>query len=142
MNIDCEIGIRGDTCQCSALSLGCRQARGRYHGATVAFRHSSSLKAATFPLYLPGEACLPFSGLIFLLEQLTIYLLLPSPPFPLLDPILSLISSPFCAGLFFLLVISLLFWPIASVFVFFCGFSSRPFSLHGVVDMDLSVQLK
>lgn len=101
MNIDCEIGIRGDTCQCSALSLGCRQARGRYHGATVACRHSSSLKAATFPLYLPGEACLPFSGLIFLLEQLTIYSLLPSPPFPLLDPILSHLFF------FFFLVISL-----------------------------------
>lgn len=116
MNIDCEIGIRGDTCQCSALSLGCRQARGRYHGATVACRHSSSLKAATFPLYLPREACLPFSGLIFLLEQLTIYSLLPFPPFPLLDPMLSLISSPsllFCLISFFLAY--------RFIFVFFCG---------------------
>lgn len=112
MNIDCEIGIRGDTCQCSALSLGCRQARGRYRGATVACRHSSSLKAATFPLYLPGEACLPFTGLIFLLELLTIYSLLPSPPLPLLDPVLSLISSPFCASLSFFLS-------------FFCLFTSR-----------------
>lgn len=79
MNIDCEIGIRGDTCQCSALSLGCRQAWGRYRGATVACRHSSTLKAATFPLYLPREACLPFTGLIFLLEAPTIYSPLPSP---------------------------------------------------------------
>lgn len=95
MNIDCEIGIRGDTCQCSALSLGCRRACSRYRSATVACRHSSALKAATFPLYLPGEACLPFTALIFLLEPLTIYSL---PP-PLLPPpgtALSLISSPFC----------------------------------------------
>lgn len=80
MNIDCEIGIRGDTCQCSALSLGCRRAWGRYRRATVACRHSSALKAATFPLYLPGEACLPFTGLIFVLEPLTIYPLPPPPP--------------------------------------------------------------
>lgn len=94
MNIDCEIGIRGDTCQCSALSLGCRQAWGRYRHATVACRHSSALKAATFPLYLPGEACLPFTGLIFLLEPLTIYSL-PPPPLPPPGNVLSLISSSF-----------------------------------------------
>lgn len=95
MNIDCEIGIRVDTCQCSALSLGCRQSWGRYRCATVACRHSSALKAATFPLYLPGEACLPFTGLIFLLEPLTIYSL-PPPPLPPLGTLLSLISSSFC----------------------------------------------
>lgn len=95
MNIDCEIGIRGDTCQCSALSLGCRQPWGRYRRATVACRHSSALKAATFPLYLPGEACLPFTGLIFLLEPLTIYSL-PPPPLPPPSTALSLISSSFC----------------------------------------------
>lgn len=94
MNIDCEIGIRGDTSQCSALSLGCRQAWGRYRHATVACRHSSALKAATFPLYLPGEACLPFTGLIFLLEPLTIYSL-PPPPLPPPGNVLSLISSSF-----------------------------------------------
>lgn len=94
MNIDCEIGIRGDTCQCLALSLGCRQAWGRYRRATVACRHSSALKAATFPLYLPGEACLPFTGLIFLLEPLTIYSL--PPPLPPPGAALSLISSSFC----------------------------------------------
>ena len=93
MNIDCEIGIRGDTCQCLALSLGCRQAWGRYRGATVACRHSSALKAATFPLYLPGEACLPFTGLIFLLEPLTIYSLLPPPLLPPPGTVPSLISS-------------------------------------------------
>lgn len=97
MNIDCEIGIRGDTCQRSALSLGCRQAWGRYRCATVACRHSSALKAATFPLYLPGEACLPFTGLIFLLEPLTIYSL--PPPLPPSGTVLSLISSSFCFSL-------------------------------------------
>lgn len=96
MNIDCEIGIRGDTCQCSALSLGCRQAWSRYLSATVACRHSSALKAATFPLYLPGEACLPFTGLIFLLESLTIYSLPRPPPLPPPGTVLSLISSSFC----------------------------------------------
>lgn len=93
MNIDSEIGIRVDTCQRSALSLGCRRAWGRYRRATVACRHFSTLKAATFPLYLPGEACLPFTGLIFLLEPLTIYSL----P-PLLPPqatVLSLMSTSF-----------------------------------------------
>lgn len=117
MNIDCEIGIRDDTCQCLALSLGCRQARGRYRGATVACRHSSSLKAATFPLYLPGEACLPFTGLIFLLELLTIYSLLPSPPLPLLGPVPSLcLSVP--VFLFF-----------NFIFVFFCGLFFPTFSI-------------
>lgn len=110
MNIDCEIGIRGDTCQCSALSLGCRQARGRYRGATVACRHSSSLKAATFPLYLPGEACLPFTGLIFLLELLTIYSLLPSPP--------SLHYSLCCLFAF----LCQCFFLFHFIFVSFCGF--------------------
>lgn len=45
MNIDCEIGIRGDTCQCSALSLGCRRAWGplsRCHSGVPALQHSQS----------------------------------------------------------------------------------------------------
>lgn len=96
MNIDCEIGIRGDTCQRSALSLGCRQARGRYRCATVACQHSSALKAATFLLYLPREACLPFTCLIFLLRPLTIYL--PPPPLPPQGTLLSLIFPSFCSS--------------------------------------------
>lgn len=114
MNIDCEIGIRGDTCQCSALSLGCRQAWGRYRRATVVCRHSSALKAATFPLYLPGEACLPFTGLIFVLEPLTIYPL-PPPPLPLPGTVLSLISSSFCFTLSVRLCLSSSFLLFASL---------------------------
>lgn len=138
MNIDCEIGIRGDTCQCSALSLGCRQAWGRYHGATVACRHSSALKAATFPLYLPGEACLPFTGLIFLLEPLTIYSLLP-PPLPPPGTVLSLISSSFCVTLSVWLCLSSSFFIIfffftvcvLTVYLFFLTFTMTLSSGHG-----------
>lgn len=137
MNIDCEIGIRGDTCQRSALSLGCRQAWGRYRCATVACRHSSALKAATFPLYLPGEACLPFTGLIFLLEPLTIYSL--PPPLPPPGIALSLISSSFFFALsvwlclsfsFFLLFVSLQYTFLSCLFLW-------PSPWHKVLDMTL-----
>lgn len=133
MNIDCEIGIRGDTCQCSALSLGCRQAWGRYHGATVACRHSSALKAATFPLYLPRDACLPFTGLIFLLEPLTIYSLLP-PPLPLPGAVPSLISSSLCVTLSVWLCLSISFFftvCVLNVHHFFLTFTMTLSSGHG-----------
>lgn len=122
MNIDCEIGIRGDTCQCSALSLGCRQAWGRYRRATVACRHSSALKAATFPLYLPGEACLPFTGLIFLLEPLTIYSL--PPPFLPMGTVLSLISSSFCFSPSVWLCLSCFFYCLCLFSIPFCRAST------------------
>ncbi len=70
MNIECEIAIRGDTCQCSALSLRCRRTQLPYRPSAGAPPLSGALQTATFPLYQPGEACLPFSGLIFLLELL------------------------------------------------------------------------
>uniref|UniRef100_A0AAV2LN08 Uncharacterized protein n=1 Tax=Knipowitschia caucasica TaxID=637954 RepID=A0AAV2LN08_KNICA len=73
-----------------------RQAWGSYRCATVACRYSSALKAATFPLYLPGEACLPFTGLIFLLEPLTIYSVPLPPPLPPTGNGLSLISPSIC----------------------------------------------
>lgn len=128
MNIDCEIGIRGDTCQRSALSLGCRQAWGRYRCATVACRHSSALKAATFPLYLLGEACLPFTGLIFLLEPLTIYSL--PPPLPPPGIALSLISSSFFFALsvWLCLSFSFFFYCLSLCSIPFCPASS--YDLH------------
>lgn len=70
LNIECEIAIRGDTCQCSALSLSCRRTQLPYRPSAGTPPLSVALQTATFPLYQPGEACLPFSGLIFLLELL------------------------------------------------------------------------
>lgn len=129
MNIDCEIGIRGDTCQCSALSLGCRQAWGRYRCATVACRHSSALKAATFPLYLHGEACLPFTSLIFLLRPLTIYSL--PPPLPPQGTLLSLIFSSFCLSVWLCLSCS-----------FYClSLCSIPFCPASATDLQSDIKL-
>lgn len=70
MNIECEIGIRGDTCQCSGLSQRCRQTQLCYRPSAGAPPLSCALQTDAFPLCRPGEACLPFSALIFLLESL------------------------------------------------------------------------
>ena len=66
MNIDCEIGIRGDIRQRSALSEGCRRAKplissAQQHADTPAL----SKDCGSFVC-----VCLPFTGLIFLLDPL------------------------------------------------------------------------
>lgn len=89
-------------------------------------------KPATFPLYLPREACLPFTGLIFLLEPLTIYSLLP-PPLPPPGTVLSLISFSICVTFSVWLCISssfLLF--VFLLYIFFSWPSGHGFAYQEV----------
>lgn len=102
LNIECEIAIRGDTCQCSALSLSCRRTQLPYRPYAGTLPLSVALQTATFPLYRPGEACLPFSGLIFLLELLLFT--------RFLYAVCSL--SSFSSFFFFFLAHSFLFFPL------------------------------
>lgn len=74
MVLVCQAGwilsVKLRSCQCSALSLRCRRTQLPYRLSAGAPPLSGALQTTTFPLYQPGEACLPFSGLIFLLELL------------------------------------------------------------------------